>query len=100
MVSDAKPGDKTAIEYEQRGTKKSGMLTFDEDSMLEIVPYEHASMPVTDAMKIFRASWLGRKSTHQLPELNKTCPTCKRNFPFASEFCPYDGSGLKSVMEK
>lgn len=100
LVSDAKPGEKIAIEYEQRAAKKSGTLTFDEDSTLEIVPYEHASMPVTDAMEAFRASWLGRKSTHQLPELNKTCPTCRRTFPFANEFCPHDGSELKTVLEK
>ena len=84
----------------QRGAKKNGTLTFDEDSTLEIVPYEHASMPVTDAMRAFRASWIGRKSTHQLPELNKTCPTCRRTFPFANEFCPHDGSELKAVLEK
>ena len=100
LVSDAKPGEKIAIEYEQRGAKKNGTLTFDEDSTLEIVPYEHASMPVTDAMRAFRASWIGRKSTHQLPELNKTCPTCRRTFPFANEFCPHDGSELKAVLEK
>ena len=100
VTSSGKPGDTIAIEYEQRGIKKSGTLTFDEDPLLEILPYEHASLPVTEAMRAFRASWLGSKSTHQLPALSKSCSKCRRTYPFAAEFCQYDGEGLKAVIEE
>lgn len=99
VTSAGKPGDTIAVEYEQRGIKKSGTMSFDEDPLLEILPYEHASLAVTEAMRAFRASWLGSKATHRLPGLNKTCAKCRRTYPFSTEFCQYDGEGLKAVIE-
>jgi predicted metalloprotease with PDZ domain len=53
-----KPGDQIAVEYQSRGGSHSATITAAEDPRLEVVTYEEAGMPVTDAMKKFRADWL------------------------------------------
>lgn len=99
VIATGKPGESVSIEYEQRGIRKNGTLVFAEDPLLEVVPFEHASLPVTGAIQSFRASWLGSKSVITLPAPKKTCSTCRRNYPFASEFCQFDGSELEAVPE-
>lgn len=53
-----KPGDTVAIEFEQRGVKKSAQVTFLEDPQLEVVPFEKLNQEVTEEMKKLRAQWL------------------------------------------
>ena len=54
-----KPGDTIAIEFEQRGVKKSTQLTFTEDPQMEVVAFETLKQELTDEMKKLRADWLG-----------------------------------------
>lgn len=55
------PGDTLAVTFEQRGERKTTTLTLAEDPTVEVVPYEAAGRPVTDAMQAFRARWRGTK---------------------------------------
>lgn len=52
------PGDQIAVEYQSRGASHRATITAAEDPRLEVVTYEEAGMPVTDAMKKFRSDWL------------------------------------------
>ena len=54
-----KPGDTVAIEFEQRGVRKSAPLTFLEDPQLEVVSFESLNREVTAEMKKLRSDWLG-----------------------------------------
>lgn len=54
-----KPGDRIAVVHVQRAMKKTATVTLEADPTLELVTYEAAGMPVTDAMKQFREDWLG-----------------------------------------
>jgi predicted metalloprotease with PDZ domain len=56
-----RPGDVIAVEYVSRGRRETGRITLVEDPRLEVVTYEEAGMPVTDAMRRFREAWLGRE---------------------------------------
>lgn len=53
-----KPGDQIEVHYQSRGTAHTTTITAAEDPRLEVVTYEEAGMPVTDAMKKFRSDWL------------------------------------------
>jgi predicted metalloprotease with PDZ domain len=99
VLAKHKPGETVEIEFEQRGTPHTAKLTFEEQQQLEVVPYEQASMPVTEAMTAFREQWLGTHVQEKLPDLVRYCSTCKRTFPFEYEFCHFDGDTLKLVLE-
>ncbi|HET9982574.1 MAG TPA: PDZ domain-containing protein [Longimicrobiales bacterium] len=58
MVQAHRPGDAVPIRYVERGETKTGELRLAEDPTLEVVSYEAAGMPVTDAIRGFRAGWL------------------------------------------
>ena len=58
IIDAHKPGDAIKIEFTQRGEKKVSSLVFTEDPQLEVVTYESAGKPLTDAMKKFRQDWL------------------------------------------
>ena len=57
-----RPGDAIPIEWEGRAGRRSGTLQAAESPLLEVVTYEAAGRPVTDAMRAFRESWLGSKA--------------------------------------
>ena len=61
IVAGHRPGEQVAIVYVQRGARKTTTATLAADPTLELVSYERAGMPVTDAMRAFRDSWLGSK---------------------------------------
>ena len=94
-----KPGQTLDIEYIQRGEKRKGKITFIEEPTLEVVTYEKAGMPVTDAILSFRTDWLSTKNPAARP-LVKYCHTCKREYTFEYEFCHYDGSKLTVTREE
>ena len=100
LLAKHKPGESVDVEYEQRGSPRTAKLTFDESNQLEVVPYETALIPVTDAMNAFRAEWLGSKAEEKFREMTKTCKTCGRSYPFQLEFCGLDGDTLKVFREK
>jgi predicted metalloprotease with PDZ domain len=56
------PGATVDVAYVQRGERKTGRITFVEDPRIQVVTYEEAGMPVTEAMKIFRKNWIGEDS--------------------------------------
>lgn len=56
-----KPGDTVAIEFEQRGVKKSAQVTFLEDPQIEVVTFETINQELTAEMKKLRAQWLGSR---------------------------------------
>lgn len=59
IIGAHKPGDKLAIEFDQRGEKKRAELLLTQDPQMEIVAFENAGREVTDEIKKFREQWLG-----------------------------------------
>ncbi|HEX7050654.1 MAG TPA: PDZ domain-containing protein, partial [Longimicrobiales bacterium] len=55
------PGDVLTIEFEQRGRHRTASLALAADPRLEVVTFEAAGRQVTDAIRAFRAAWLGSK---------------------------------------
>ncbi|WP_420124808.1 M61 family metallopeptidase [Longimicrobium sp.] len=55
-------GDVVAVEFMQRGHRRSGSMTLAENPALEVVAYEVAGMPVTAEMRAFRGAWLGSRA--------------------------------------
>ncbi|MFN7929125.1 MAG: PDZ domain-containing protein [Blastocatellia bacterium] len=53
-----KPGNTIAIEFEQRGVKRTAQMTLLEDPQIEVVPFEAIKQDVTAEMKKLRAAWL------------------------------------------
>ena len=52
------PGDQVNVEYQSRGASRTATITLGEDPRLEVVTFEEAGRPVTDAVRKFRADWL------------------------------------------
>ncbi len=52
------PGDVVAVSYQGRGRQSIAQITMPADSRLEVVTYEEAGMPVTEAIRQFRERWL------------------------------------------
>lgn len=61
VLSAHKPGDVVPIIFDSRGSTIHEMLTLGESPRIEIVTFEAAGEPVTDAVRAFRAAWLGAK---------------------------------------
>jgi len=55
------PGDSIVVAFIQRGRERTSTIRLIEDPQLTVVPFEAAGMPLTDEMRAFRASWLGKK---------------------------------------
>jgi predicted metalloprotease with PDZ domain len=55
-------GETVRMDVEQRTGRHEVAVRLMENPGVEIVPYEAAGMPVTDAMRAFRRSWLGSKA--------------------------------------
>lgn len=52
------PGTALPIRFRQRGVEKTATLVLTENPQLEVVTYEEAGRPLTDAMHAFRTAWL------------------------------------------
>ena len=61
IIDAHEPGAVLPVTFEQRGERKDATLTLAESPRLEVVPYEAAGRPLTDAIQAFRADWLGSK---------------------------------------
>ena len=57
-----RPGDVVTVVYEQRGATRTARVALAADEALELVTFEHAGRPVTDAVRVFRQAWLGAKA--------------------------------------
>lgn len=53
------PGDTVTIVSQQRDEIREAIITFVENPMLEIAPFENEDLEVTEAQKAFRKAWLG-----------------------------------------
>jgi predicted metalloprotease with PDZ domain len=58
-------GETLRLDVKQRTGRHEVAVTLVENPAVEIVPYEAAGMPVTDAIREFRQSWLGSKAGAQ-----------------------------------
>jgi len=56
------PGDGADIVFDARGERHTARVSFAADPALEVVTYEGAGLPVTDAMRAFRSAWLGSRA--------------------------------------
>jgi predicted metalloprotease with PDZ domain len=65
LLKKHKPGDTIAIEFEQRGVKRTTQLTCTEDPQIEVVTFESLKQELTEEMKKLRAQWLGSRSSGQ-----------------------------------
>ena len=61
VLAAAKPGDAIPIEFESRGTRQTATLRVAENPAMEAVLFEEAGEPVTEAIRAFRARWLGSR---------------------------------------
>ncbi len=61
ILNDYKPGDQLTINYIHRGESKLGVLILAENPAWTVIPNEDLGIPVTEAMKQFRASWVDSK---------------------------------------
>jgi len=61
ILSSHKAGDVVPIEFSHRGEIKTGFIKLKENPRLIVRTNEELSLPVTDEMKKFRASWLDSK---------------------------------------
>ena len=89
------PGDTISIDYEQRLERRTANVELIQDPVLEVVPFEHADLPLDAAMQTFRDDWLGSKAHGNVVRPSRRCATCMRTFPLDAEFCPYDGERLE-----
>ena len=54
-----KPGDVVSVTYRSRGRQSQAHVSVVADDRLDVVTYEEAGMPVTEAIQKFRQGWLG-----------------------------------------
>jgi hypothetical protein len=59
-----------------------------------VVTFEKAGRALTGGERAFRDAWLASRNPGPAPPISRFCATCAGEFPFAYEFCPYDGKGL------
>ena len=57
-----KPGDAVPVTFRSRGRQSQAHVSMVADDRLEVVTYEEAGMPVTEAIQKFRQGWLGPQS--------------------------------------
>ncbi len=57
-----KPGDDVPVTFMQRGARREAKVELSTAPWLTIETNEQAGLPVSDAQKAFRASWLGSKA--------------------------------------
>ncbi len=62
LIAQHQPGQRVAVTWLNRGIPRTGSITFVEDPQLEVLSYERAGMPVTDAMRRMRSEWLDSKA--------------------------------------
>ncbi|MCA8829153.1 M61 family metallopeptidase [Hymenobacter pini] len=62
LLAAHKPGDVLPVEVRSRGLVRTASVTLQEDNTLEVVTYEQAKRPVSNAQKKFRAAWLNGKA--------------------------------------
>ncbi len=59
LVAGKRPGDTLRLAFDRRGERASATVRVAEDPHREIVAFEEAGRPLTDAQRRFREAWLG-----------------------------------------
>ncbi len=62
VLSRHQPGDTLSITFESRGQTVTGTIRLGQDPRLEVLTFEAAGRPVTEAIRAFRAAWLGTQA--------------------------------------
>jgi predicted metalloprotease with PDZ domain len=57
-----RPGETVRMDVAQRGTRREVAVRLAENPEMQVVTYESAGVPVTDAIRAFRRGWLGSKA--------------------------------------
>jgi predicted metalloprotease with PDZ domain len=61
-VATHKPGDRVAVTFDRRGERHTSTINVTEDPRRELLTVEDAGMPLTDAQRRFRTSWLSSQT--------------------------------------
>jgi predicted metalloprotease with PDZ domain len=62
ILNEHAAGETVAVEFVQRGQRRTARMTLTENPSMEAVTYESAGMTVTPEMRAFRAAWLGSRA--------------------------------------
>jgi predicted metalloprotease with PDZ domain len=62
IASRHQPGDVVPVTFESEGRLIGSALTFADDPTLQVLTYEEAGLPVTEAMRAMRSDWLGSRA--------------------------------------
>ena len=62
ILGGKKPGDAVQVSFESRGENREASIALRASPRLELVPFESAGRDVTDAIRAFRAAWVGSKA--------------------------------------
>jgi predicted metalloprotease with PDZ domain len=100
IIENHAPGDTVTIKLISRGVDKTAQLIFRVHPGLEVVPFEHADREVTVDIEAFRRQWLETRVPGNGEDLRRYCHTCKRAYPFAQEYCRYDGDPLQLTSKQ
>jgi len=100
ILNTLKPDQTVLLEYIQHGKALIDDITLEENKKVNIIPYENASLELTEQMRYFRNKWLERKVSNKISELKKYCPVCGRNYQFKYEHCQFDGARLTITPNK
>ena len=93
------PSDTVEITYLQNNDTLKTTIVLEEDQELEVIPIEQTDQTISNDKKEFRDFWLHSRAGNSKQELVQYCPECHRAFPFAFDYCAYDGSELQPTLE-
>ena len=98
LLASRKPGERVEITFRNRSGEQSAQIQLAQDPRLEVVPYEHGGMQLSEEILKFRGNWLSSKASSGRYGLERHCPQCRRSYPFANEYCHFDGTALALVL--
>jgi predicted metalloprotease with PDZ domain len=62
VIERRRAGETVRMDVAQRGTRGQVAVTLVQNPEMQVVTYESAGMPVTDAIRAFRRGWLGSQA--------------------------------------
>lgn len=95
-----KPGDTVLLEVERGVDVETIPVVLGLHPEWEVVPFEHASLPITDSIAVFRTAWLGSKAGAAQTGIQKKCSVCNRSFDFRFDYCPFHGEQLEIRLKE
>jgi len=95
FLAQQKVGAQLEVLFSKNGIERKSKIKLLENPSLEVAPFEHTNLAISDSVKKFRKKWLSSKANLSPSDLQRHCPTCKRAFNFDRKFCQFDGAELK-----